>query len=417
MKTRKRALPLILLILLAVAFTLSSCSLSFTNIDEAYINEPGELIIEYTTGTRDNLGVISGGGQGGSITINGSGTDSSLAASKAARSAVSVVCTLRNGNYSSGSGVIYKYVAEDDGYLIITNYHVVYDASQGILTDIDVLLYGSEYADNFIEAEYVGGSLNYDIAVLFIKSNDLIRNSGAAVVSVADSDMVCVGDTSIAIGNARGEGLSVTKGIVSVDSESIDMTAADNKTSVSFRVMRTDTPINKGNSGGGLFNDKGELIGIVNAKTILEGVEGIGYAIPSNLACNVADNIIDNCYGTYISTVQRALLGITVSISNPHSVYDQETGKIRIEEDVIVASVNNTSFLFGKLLENDIIRSISLDGHEEKIVTRQHHVIDYLLQARVGDTGNLVVEREDENGGTETITLSFTITQDHIANY
>ena len=82
------------------------------------------------------------------------------------------------------------------------------------------------------------------------------------------------------------------------------MTAADNRTEVSFRVMRVDAPVNSGNSGGGLFDGQGKLIGIVNAKIVDEGVENIGYAIPSNVAVSIANNIIDYCYRTDTERVQ-----------------------------------------------------------------------------------------------------------------
>ena len=88
------------------------------------------------------------------------------------------------------------------------------------------------------------------------------------------------------------------------------MTAADGSATVSFRVMCTDTAVNSGNSGGGLYDNEGNLIGIVNAKIVDDGVENIGYAIPSNVAVSIAENIIDYCHGTDEERVQIALLGI-----------------------------------------------------------------------------------------------------------
>lgn len=79
-----------------------------------------------------------------------------------------------------------------------------------------------------------------------------------------------VGDSVIAIGNPNAGGIAVTQGILSMESEYITMTAADNVSTVQIRVMRVDAAINGGNSGGGLFNDSGELIGIVNAKVVSE---------------------------------------------------------------------------------------------------------------------------------------------------
>ena len=438
MKSNRKVLivALFVLMMISLTFVLSSCySASYKGIKETYINSDGELVIVYTNGEKENLGVVAGkdgedgkdgangvdgedgkDGQGsqGNITITG-GQNISLATSKATRSAVSVVAYYndRFSQYaSSGSGVIYKYEKTTDGYFIITNYHVVYDADNGISNEIYVMLYGNEYSDGFITAEYIGGSLNYDIAVLYIKNDDIIKNSSAVCVDVANSNEVCIGDTAIAVGNARGEGISATTGVISVDSESLEMTGADENTPVTFRVMRTDASVNPGNSGGGLYNEKGELIGIVNAKIIVDGVEGIGYAIPSVVAINVADNIIDNCFKQSNTYVKRALLGITISVSESKSIYNTETGKISIVETVYVVEASSKSLLADSIKANDVIVSIQLEGHEKLVVTRQFHVIDYLLQARVGDTGTLVVLRDGEE-----ISLDFTISSTCIANY
>lgn len=455
---KKRILLSFLAVLIvSVVLVLCGCELeSARGISKSAINEAGELIITYTDGSQENLGVVVGrngvdglnglngldgkdgingldgkdgvdgingkdgvDGKDGEIIISGEGQSVSIAAAKATRSAVSIVSLYGSDSLpASGSGVIYKYVPEADGYFIITNHHVVFDATEGVSEEIYVMLYGNEYQEGFIPAQYVGGTMNYDIAVLFVENNDLLKNSCAVPVTVASSDSVSIGDTAIAVGNARGEGLSVTSGIISVDSESIEMTAADGKTTVKYRVMRTDAPINRGNSGGGIYNDKGELIGIANAKIIMDGVEGFGYAIPSTLACNVADNLIDNCYGQENKAVLRALLGITVSVSESVAKYDPTTGKISIVETIFVYEASPTN-LFGEDLKvNDIIKSIVLDGKEEIQATRQHHIIDYLLQARLGDTGTLVVERyNQETGVYEDISLSFEITADAIVEY
>ena len=182
---------------------------------------------------------------------------------------------------SAGSGVIYKIDKESGTAYIVTNHHVVYDAESdsknGVSGDIEIYLYGLELEDFKIAATYVGGSEKNDVAVLKITDSDIIRNSIAEVVTVADSDIVEVGDNVVAIGNAQGGGISVTKGIISVTSEYI-MLNTSNHGIVDFRVMRVDAAVNKGNSGGGLFNSRGEVIGIINAKTISEEVDSIGYA-------------------------------------------------------------------------------------------------------------------------------------------
>lgn len=360
-------------------------------------------------------------------------TDVPTASAKGLRSAVSIVCnftkTVQNSGFfpgmgggskteeyaSAGSGVIYKINKNAGDAFIITNYHVVYDASSdtenGISDDISVFLYGSEMEEKAIPATYVGGSLYYDIAVLRIDGSEILKNSDASYVNIANSDGVMVGDTAIAIGNPQGYGISASFGVVSVDSEYITMTAADGKTEVSFRVMRVDTAVNSGNSGGGLYNKNGELIGIVNAKIVDDGVENIGYAIPSNIAISVANNIIDYCYGKDNENVQRALLGISVSVSSSRAVYNSQTGLISIVETVEVYEVSDGSIASGILKAGDVLISATLNGNK-KDITRRYHIIDLMLDVRVGDVVEFAVLR-----GGEEASVSVEITEDCLTAY
>ena len=191
----------------------------------------------------------------------------------------------------------------------------------------------------------------------------------------------------------------------------ITMTAADGSTTVSFRVMRTDTAVNSGNSGGGLYEDEGNLIGIVNAKIVDDGVENIGYAIPSNVAVSIAENIIDYCYGTEEERVQRALLGITVSTSDSKAVYDSDTGLFTIEETISVYEVTSGSLADGILQAEDILISATLNGNTIDI-TRQYHIIDMMLDVRVGDVVTLKILRAGEE-----MNVSITITEDSLTEY
>ena len=297
---------------------------------------------------------------------------------------------------------------EEGDAFIITNYHVVYDGSSdsadGISESINMYLYGAEFENLAITTTYVGGSLYYDIAVLRVENSEVLKNSDACAVDVADSDLVFVGDPAVVIGNAQGYGISTTAGVISVDSEYITLTDIDGVTEVTLRVMRTDAAVNGGNSGGGLFDANGDLIGVVNAKIVEEGVENIGYAIPSNIVVAVAQNIIDHCWETNLKTVQRATLGVSVATLDSHAVYDSSTGTVSIEETVVVYEVSAGSLAHGKLLAGDELVSVTLNG-ETKTITRQYHVIDLMLRARVGDTITFCVLR---NG--EACTVSVTVT-------
>ncbi len=369
------------------------------------------------------------------ITINGDKSDVSYAAAAGLRSAVSIYCSFGSASsdfwgessqfYTTGSGVIYKVNAEGDAF-IITNFHVVYDTesstSNGISTDISVFLYGMEADEYAIKATYVGGSANYDIAILRVDNSAVLRNAfargAAAPVKIANSDLVFPGEASIAIGNPSSDdirGLSVTTGIVSVDSEYITMTAADESGLVSFRVIRTDTPVNSGNSGGGLYNENGELIGIVNAKSALNEIENIGYAIPSNVVRAIADNIIDYCYGTANESVMRGMLGVSVNVVGYTTEYDTASGMLIRHESIAIASVEKGKLADGMLQVGDVVKTLKIgDGNEAKEteVYRMHHLIDSMLDVRIGDTVYMTVIRNDKE-----ITVSTTITSECLEKY
>lgn len=373
-------------------------------------------------------------------TIQIDGTNNSIAYATASglRSAVSIYCTFETtyggtnpwnptpstqSYYTAGSGIIYRLEADGSAF-IVTNHHVVYDSSSNtdnhISDKIYVYLYGLEDEAYAISAAYVGGSANYDIAVLRIDRSEILKEAietgAAASVTVANSDRLTPGTTAIAIGNPSASdtdlgGISVTKGIVSVDSEYITMTASDNSGQVQFRVIRIDAPVNSGNSGGGLFNDEGELIGIVNAKISSSSVENIGYAIPSNVVRAIADNIIDYCYGKDCESVMRGILGITIEKSAFSTAYDTETGLFARYEEISVHEVTTGGLGESILKAGDVIKSITI-GDKAVTVTRQHHLIDAMLDVRVGDTVSIVIVRD----GTEQ-TVSAIITEDCLTEY
>ena len=353
--------------------------------------------------------------------------DVSLAASQGLRSAVSILASFTVNSFwtgtatgtSAGSGVIYKLDAKNGSAFIITNYHVVFNSASvtenGISDDISIVLFGLEYAEDAIPATYVGGSANYDIAILRVDSNEVLKtaaaNGSATAVTVANSDILAAGQTAIAIGNPESSGISVTTGIVSVDSEYIYMTSSTGYGNIELRVVRIDTAVNSGNSGGGLFNSRGELIGIVNAKMNSSNVENIGYAIPSNVARAIADNIIDYCYGSDNESVMRGILGLTVTTDSITTRYDPESGMIIRNENVIVQEISSSGLAEDILKVNDIVKSISI-GDKTVSVTRRHHLIDAMLDVRVGDTVSMTVIRDGEE-----ITVSTVITEDCLTAY
>ncbi len=398
------------------ALSLSSCYLIGGNVQ-----------LSGATGGEGDTYVSVEGGDTYDVTVNAGTSPNVAAASKALMSAVSVYCSFEGyslgaggrgetQSYSSGgSGVIYRLDKEKGDAYIITNYHVVYyskaSTSDHISDDITVYLYGQEYSDYAIEAEYVGGSMQYDIAVLKVEGSRVLMASNAVAATIANSDEVAVLETAIAIGNPEGNGLSATVGHVNVDSEYINMTASDSKTTIELRVIRTDAAVNSGNSGGGLFNDRGELIGIVNAKMDDSSIDNIGYAIPSNVAKAIAENILYYSENSNKQCVVRVIMGITVKTAAAHTEYDTESGRVYKRETIEVDSVEKTSVLYGSLKAGDAVNSITIDGTTYN-VTRLYHVVDAMLNARVGSTVVMNITRDGK-----TMNVNVPINQSMLTDY
>lgn len=302
---------------------------------------------------------------------------------------VSVMC---------GSAIIYQ-IAGDYTY-ILTNYHVVYNANANsdnggkIAKKIVGYLYGSEgapsqttstingyavydYGDYGVEFEYVGGSIDYDIAVLKVATNNLKAiNENIVAVDIAES--YYVGETAIAIGNPENQGISVSQGVVSVDNEYITLNIDGN--SRYYRSIRMDTAIYGGSSGGGLFNSYGELIGLTNAGDQTD--QNINYAIPLQIVVGVANNIINYCDGLEYKTIKTINLGLSVDGKNSKYVYDDSLGYGNIVENVVVSSITNNSIAFNLgLQENDIIKSIFIN-ETEYTINRYFEIGDIILNIR-----------------------------------
>ena len=478
-RERRKRLAVLFVTVLVLSFTGACGQNAPVSVERAYINDSGELVLSYTDGTEQNVGVVVGAdgkdgvdgkdgadgkdgvdgkdgadgrdgadgkdgvdgkdgadgkdgvngtnGADGTVTVINKGSNIAYATSKGLQSAVSIICNFtpkRASSYtmqgvdeyvSSGSGVIYQLNKSKGDAFIITNHHVVYSAdskaSNGISNDVEVYLYGSELETQKMKASYVGGSAYYDIAVLYIKNSEILQKSSAVAATVANSDEITVGEAAIAVGNAKGQGTSASYGVVSVDSEHISLTSTETMETQSFRVIRVDTPVNPGNSGGGLYNESGELIGIVNAKIIDSSVENIGYAIPSNVAINVTENIVDYCYKKDCEGVQRGMLGISVQTKESYMKTEKDTGHVYLVERVEVVEVVEGSLVKGKLMAGDVLKSISFGG-ETLEITRQYHIVDAMLKVRAGDEITIGVLRDGKE-----VSATVIMTEEHITEY
>lgn len=309
-----------------------------------------------------------------------------------------------------GSGIIYK--MDSDYSYIITNYHVVYgeNTNEDISEITHVYLYGSQsapyaesasatsysYDEYAIACDYVGGSIDHDVAVLRAKTDDIRAiNDNVRAVDVAEG--YTVGQTAIAIGNPGGEGISATRGIVSVDNEYITLDI--DGTSRSYRSIRIDTAIYEGSSGGGLFDMYGRLIGLTNAGDGEE--QNVNFAIPVQIVTGVADNIIEN----NSQTVRKITIGVTVVSSNSRNEFDSVTGLSTIKEDVTVDSVVSGSIAetLG-VNKGDMIKGIVING-QSKLINRSFELGDIILTIRTGDEIKLILSRDGEEVQTEAYTV------------
>lgn len=413
-----RYVSMTLLLATLTVLLLTSCAFLGVPMSGDYITKDE---VQNMIDNSMNGNITVEGGDNINVTINGTSQENA-AAGKALLSTVSIRCVFKTSSQgtsyypgatsqkdktAAGSGVIYKLDKNNGDAYIITNYHVVYYnqaiTKNGISNDITVYLYGQENEEYAIPAKYVGGSMNYDIAVLKVEGSKVIAESNAIAITFADSDNVAVLDQAIAIGNPEGLGISATLGYINVDSEYIVMEGADGATEIQLRVMRMDTAVNGGNSGGGLFNSSGEVIGIVNAK--LSNSENMSYAIPSNLVRNVADSILYYCDGKVDESMYKCMLGITVTPAKLYTVYDAESGKVLKREVISVADVGQNALADGVIKVGDIINSITVDGAKYDVV-RMYVVTDSMLNARVGSTVVINVTR-----GNETIDVTIEITE------
>ena len=221
----------------------------------------------------------------------------------------------------SGSGII---VGQNNSeLLIVTNNHVVSDATEVYVSFID----GESY-----EAKVKGTDNDNDLAIIVVNLKDISDSTmnQIKVATIGDSDSVKVGEQVVAIGNALGYGQSVTTGIVSAK----DRTNDTNSTPL----IQTDAAINPGNSGGALLNMKGEVIGINSSKYADTTVEGMGYAIPITAVSEQLDNLMNLKTREKVDEDKRGYLGISCG-----SITQEASEMYGIPQGVIVTEVNEGS--------------------------------------------------------------------------
>ena len=269
----------------------------------------------------------------------------------------------------AGSGVIIT----SDGY-ILTCAHVVSGASQ-----ITVTIGDTDYT-----ATVVGEDDTSDVAVLKIDA------TGLTPATVGDSDSLSVGDSVLAVGNPLGElGGTVTSGIVSALNRSVTIQGTSSTNTMSL--IQMDASVSPGNSGGGLFNMNGELIGLVNAKSSSSDAEGLGFAIPINDAIQVAQDLLENGYVS-----GRPYMGITyiaVTDAQTAAQFNVNAYGVYVVDVVQGGPADKAGLKVGD-------RIVSIDGTE---IAQKDDLGTLMQQHTAGDTLSITVARD---GQMQTVSLT-----------
>jgi serine protease Do len=347
----------------------------------------GTRAVPASSGTTDTVLNLTNGDGAKTVTTNKVSSEEMSATDIYYKRALDQVVTIRVGvTYTSYFGYETKatgsgsgFIISEDGY-ILTNYHVI-ESTIGNGADVTVITNnGTEYP-----AAIIGYDEDHDVALLKIEATGL----NAAILG--DSDAMLVGEDVYVVGNPTGQlEYSMTEGIVSAKDREI--TAANSSTgrTETISVFQTTAAINGGNSGGPVYNSRGEVVGIVVAKRISTDIEGLAFAIPINDAVRIAQDLINDGY-----VRGKAYLGVRLGTVTAAAA--QYYGLV---QGAIVASVEpDTAAERAGLKESDII--VAIDGKE---VATSDELINAKKSYSAGDSAVLKVYRE---GKYQEITVTF----------
>jgi serine protease Do len=295
-----------------------------------------------------------------------------------------------------GSGVIYK--KDGDTAYIVTNNHVISGAEK-----IDILLASGEK----LSGELVGADTYSDIAVIKIAADKV-----TTIAEFANSDTIKVGETAIAIGSPLGSvyANTVTLGIISSLSRTVTSQTEDGQT-ISTNAIQTDTAINPGNSGGPLINIQGQVIGINSSKITSSSVsssgvavEGMGFAIPSNDAVQIINQLETN------GKVTRPALGVQmVNLTDLSTSQLEKAGLANTDltSGVLIVSTQSGLPADGKFEPYDVI--IEIDG---ETIENKSDLQSELYKHQIGDTITVTYYR---NNKKMTVDIKLTHSTDDLS--
>jgi len=297
--------------------------------------------------------------------------------------AVVTIQNYQNGRLiSSGSGFVYK--KEGEYAYILTNHHVVEDATKLLIT---------LSSDDQIEGETLGSDPYLDLAVVRVSSEKI-----SLVATLGKSENSNIGDTVFTVGTPIGYEYrgSVTKGTLSGKNRMV--TVSINSTSDwIMNVLQVDAAINPGNSGGPLLNANGEVIGINSLKLVEDKIEGMGFAIPIEYAMKYVDDLEAG------KELERPFVGISMlNVSDSYRVYQYGIRlDPEIEEGVVVTGVSTGSGAEkAGIKKGDVI--IAVNGTS---VSNAAYLKYLLYQHGVGDTIEITYIR-DQKQKTVEVTLT-----------
>ncbi len=332
----------------------------------------------YFTSNDNKVKIVNGDGKNVTITETNTITD---AVDKIYDAVIYVESSRRGRAVSSGSGFIYK---KDDKYgYALTNYHVVEGADA-----IKIATMSGEK----IDAEVLGGDSYADLAVIRIDADKV-----STVASIGDSTKLKIGDTVFTVGTPIDSQYmgTVTKGILSNEAKTI--TVSTESGAYMMEVLQTDASINPGNSGGPLVNINGEVIGITSMKLVTSEIEGMGFAIPIEVAMSATDKLEQG------KEIERPYIGISMYDVNNVAMLYRNNLKLddSIDEGVVVSEVEEDSPASeAGLKEGDVILKVD----DEKVSTSAH--FKYVLyKHNIGDTVKLQINRDGKEQ-TKTLKLN-----------
>ena len=274
---------------------------------------------------------------------------------------------------STGTGFVYK-IDDNYGY-ILTNNHVIADSRKIEVTNMEEVT---------IEATLLGSDEYADLAVLRVDKDFVLQ-----VADLGNSTQSEIGDTVFAVGtpvDVKYYG-TVTKGIISGKNRTVNVTL-DSGDGFMMEVLQTNTAINPGNSGGPLVNMQGEVIGINTLKLVENEIEGMGFAIPIEMATSVLERLENG------EKIERPLLGVSmIDANNQYALFTYEVYLDKsYENGVVVIDVESGSAAErAGLRKNDVI--LKIDGIEIENNTHFRYV---LYKYSIGDTIEIEYERDGQ---------------------